>query len=133
MLPEAVPDAGGANVTVKVAFCPAISASGKVMPLTEYPLPVQLAEDMVTAEPVAVSVPVRVVLLPTATVPKLIVGTETTSEPAVVVPLPLGLVFSEVVPPPQPTNAAATSTTNAWQYRHVAIYLRLSPERDKSV
>ena len=133
MLPEAVPDACGANVTVKDAFSPAISASGKVMPLTENPFPVQLAEDMVTAEPVAVSVPVRVVLLPTATLPKSIVGTEATREPAVVVPLPAGLVFSEVVPPPQPTNAAATSITNAWQYRHVAIYLRLSPERDKSV
>jgi hypothetical protein len=46
----------------------------------------------------------------------------------VVVPLPPGLAFSEVVPPPHPTNAAATSTTNAWQYRHVAIYLQLSPE-----
>ena len=63
MLPEATPEACGAKVTVKDALSPAVSASGKVMPLTENPSPFQLPEDMVTAEPLAVSVPVRVVLL----------------------------------------------------------------------
>jgi hypothetical protein len=48
--PEAAPDTCGAKVTAKETLCPAISVTGKVMPLKENPAPVQLAEDIVTAE-----------------------------------------------------------------------------------
>jgi hypothetical protein len=81
MPPEAEPDACGAKVTVKEALCPAISVKGKVMPLIENPSPLQSPEEIVTAEVAAVSFSVCVVLLPKATLPKLIVGVETESVP----------------------------------------------------
>ena len=37
MPPELVPDPWGAKVTVKETLCPAVSVTGKLMPLTEYP------------------------------------------------------------------------------------------------
>lgn len=86
MLPEAEPDACGANVIVKGTLCPAMRVTGKVMPLTENPSPLQLPEEIVTAELLAVSWRVRVALLPNATLPKAIVGVETESVPAGVVP-----------------------------------------------
>jgi len=53
-LPEAAPDTCGAKVTAKGTLCPAISVTGKVMPLKENPSPLQLPEDIVTAEVPAV-------------------------------------------------------------------------------
>jgi len=38
--PLAEPDAPGANVTVNVALCPALSVAGVVIPLTLNPVPV---------------------------------------------------------------------------------------------
>ena len=53
--PEAEPDAWGENVIVKGMLCPALAVTGKVMPLTENPFPLQLPEEIVTAELLAVS------------------------------------------------------------------------------
>ena len=39
ILPLALPDDAGANVTVKVVLCPAVSVSGVVMPLKLNPVP----------------------------------------------------------------------------------------------
>ena len=77
--PAAVPVTCGAKVTVKGTLCPAVSVTGNLKPLSEYPCPLQLAEDMATADVPAVSVPVRVLLLPIATLPKSIVERETDS------------------------------------------------------
>jgi hypothetical protein len=130
MFPEAEPEVCAAKVTVKEALSPAFRTSGKVIPLTENPLPLQSPEDMVTAEPLAASVTVRAVLLPTATLPKSRVGAETASEPGVVVIVPVpvwgGLLFCEVAPPPQPISAATMSNNNAREYRDIAIQLELS-------
>ena len=75
-------------MTVNDALAPAFSTSGKVISLTENPLPVQLPVDTLTAEPLAASFTVRVALLPTVTFPKSIAETETAREPAVVWPSP---------------------------------------------
>ena len=117
----------GVKVTRNDALAPAFTTSGKVMPLTENPFPLQLPEDTLTAEPLAVSFTVRVALLPTVTFPKSIVGTETAREPAVVCPSLPGLVCCEVRPPPQPTSAATRSTINPRQHREIAIHLAFSP------
>jgi hypothetical protein len=45
--------------------------NGKEIPLTAYPDPLQDAEETVTSALPAVSVPVKFLLLPTVTVPKL--------------------------------------------------------------
>lgn len=58
MPPETAPEACGVNVTVKEALCPTVRLTGKVIPLTENPSPFQLAEETVTGELAAVSIPV---------------------------------------------------------------------------
>jgi hypothetical protein len=58
MLPEVAPDACGAKLTVKGTLCPAVSVTGKLMPFTEYPRLFQLAEEIVTVELLAVSIPI---------------------------------------------------------------------------
>ena len=97
------------------------------MPLTENPFPLQLPEDTLTAEPLAVSFTVRVAVLPTVTFPKLIAETETAREPGVVCPSPPGIVCCEVRPPPQPASAATRSTTNTRQHCESTIHRAFSP------
>lgn len=58
MLPEAMPGASGAKVTVKGTLCPAERVTGKTIPLSENPAPFQLTEDIVTVDVLAVRVPV---------------------------------------------------------------------------
>ena len=77
--PGAEPLAVGSNVTWNSALFPAGMVRGKLMPLTEYPLPLTLAEVTVTFELLAVSVPVLVVWLPMYCVPKASVVGETES------------------------------------------------------
>ena len=79
--PEIVPDVCGAKVTVKEALCPGMTVTGKVMPLTENPLPFQSPDEIVTGEVDAVRVAVCVVLLPKATLPKEIVEVEARASP----------------------------------------------------
>ena len=58
MLPESLDAAGGEKVTVNEALWPAGMVRGKVIPLRENPLPLQVALETVTLEPPAVRVPV---------------------------------------------------------------------------
>lgn len=70
-LPFTVPALAGANLTVKVTLWLAVRVVGKVRPLTEYPVPVTLAWEMVTvAPPVLVTVSDLLPGLPTCTLPK---------------------------------------------------------------
>lgn len=72
MLPLAAAAVEGANVTLKLALCPAAKVKGAAMPLNVNPVPVTLTCEIVTLEP-----PVLVIvsgsdwLLPTVTLPKL--------------------------------------------------------------
>ena len=83
MLPEEVPAAGGVKVTVYLALVPAATVTGNVIPVTEYPDPLQAAEETVTSAFVADKVPVKDELLPTATFPKFSEEGDTASAPAV--------------------------------------------------
>jgi hypothetical protein len=122
VLPDAAPEAWGEKVTVKGALCPAASVTGKVIPLTEYPGPFQLAEEIVTAEAPAVSVPVLMLLLPTVTFPKASWEGEAESAPGSAIP-----VFDAAIPPPQPVSRVAAISTSAARYleiRPITPYLQ---------
>lgn len=69
--PEAVPAACGVNVTVNGTLLPAAIVVGSEMPLRANSGLLRLTEDTVTLPPVALSVTERLVLVPTATFPKL--------------------------------------------------------------
>jgi len=135
MLPEAEPEVCGAKVTLKEALCPAVSVTGKVIPLIENPSPFQFPEETVTAEVAAVSFSVSVALLPKATLPKLTVAAETESAPGALLPLPLALLFIEAAPPPQPVSTATATNINAWQYRGISSRRPdcIVPAREESV
>lgn len=103
IFPVTVPLTCGAKVILKVVLWPLAIVIGKEIPLTENPVPFHDAEETVTLEFFAVNFPVRVLLLPTATLPKLTVAGDTVScADVVVVPVPLnptlklGLVASDV-------------------------------------
>src|SRR5262249_47568509 len=69
-VPDALVAAKGANVTLKVVLCPAVSVKGVVIPLNEKPVPVIVALLMVTLDPPEfVMVAVCFWLCPTCTVP----------------------------------------------------------------
>jgi len=71
-IPFEVPEAVGANCTLKLALCPAARVAGVLIPLKAYPAPLMLACEIVTVDPpVLVTVPEIVWLLPTVTLPKL--------------------------------------------------------------
>jgi hypothetical protein len=70
-LPLAGPETVGANVTVKVALCPAFKVRGAAMPLRVKPDPLTAACEIETLEPPEfVSVPDNDCVPPTVTVPK---------------------------------------------------------------
>jgi hypothetical protein len=70
-LPLALPAETGANVTLKVALCPAVSVAGVEIPLTEKPDPLLATFETVRVEPpVLVMVSVSTCLLPSVTLPK---------------------------------------------------------------
>lgn len=89
------------------------------MPLTEYPEPVQLAEFTFTLALLAVNVPVKFLLLPTATLPKLCVVGEVESVPAAV-PVPesdtvtLGFKASDVMARLPVAAVAAVGANFTW-------------------
>ena len=69
--PVTAPPAVGANCTLKVALCPAVSVKGKVSPLRLTPVPVAVAAEIVRLElPELVRVSFRVFVLPRTTFPK---------------------------------------------------------------
>ena len=78
----------GLKITLKVADVPAGKVSGKVIPLMENSAFVLVAPEIVMLASVAFSVPARVPLLPTVTLPKASEAGETLNAPAVA-PVPL--------------------------------------------
>jgi hypothetical protein len=70
-LPVTLPEVVGLKITLKVVVCPAAKVRGSVRPLVLKPAPETLIWEMVTLEVELVSVTGRVLLLPTATFPKL--------------------------------------------------------------
>ena len=94
--PVALPATVGAKRTVSVAVCEGFSVAGVVIPLTEKPVPVVLTAEMCTAAlPALVTTTCPLVLLPTATVPKLkLVGFALSRPVAVLEPVPLNATFS---------------------------------------
>src|SRR5438105_15437877 len=73
MRPVTLPAEFGAKTTPKVKLCPGIKMSGRFNPLTLKAEPERLAWVMLTLEPELVSVSDWVELLPTCTLPKLMV------------------------------------------------------------
>ena len=70
-LPLALPAVSGENVALNVAVCDALRARGVVMPLSLKPVPLTEACEMLTVAAVLlVSVMVRLLWLPTVTLPK---------------------------------------------------------------
>ena len=93
-LPDALPLAVGANLTVKLVLCPALNVTGRLMPLRLKPEPEAVAPVIFRFEPPEfVRVCVTVWLLPTVTEPKAIeVGLAVTDPSAM--PLPLSGIVS---------------------------------------
>lgn len=76
---------------MKDLLVPALTVVGNVIPLTEYPLPFQPAEETVTSAFVAWRVPVKFELLPRFTLPKARVEGVTESCAGEVPPPPVAL------------------------------------------
>ena len=70
MIPDAVPLIRGVKVKVSDALCPAAMVLGKDIPPRLNSGLLEVAEDRVTLDPVAVRAAVRVLLVPTVTLPK---------------------------------------------------------------
>ena len=84
-LPLGVPAVVGANTTLNDVLAPAARVRGSVKPLTLNPVPVAVACEIVTLEPpLLVTVSERVCVSFTRTLPKLKLGVDATSAPAVV-------------------------------------------------
>jgi hypothetical protein len=83
-LSEAVPLACGLKVIANEALCPAASVRGNEIPLRVNSDVPNVAEDTVTLDPEALSAPLRLLLVPTTTLPKLKLPGETLNCPAVV-------------------------------------------------
>jgi hypothetical protein len=87
-LPEALPTAVGAKVTVTVELCPALTVAGRARPLRLKPAPEALAAEIVRAAfPGFVRAMVCDPLVPTTIVPKLTLKGLVVSSPCVPVPL----------------------------------------------
>jgi hypothetical protein len=87
MIPDAVPLARGVKVKVSDTLCPAAIVLGKDIPLRMNSGLLEVAEDRIALEPVAVRVEVRALLVPTVTLPKFKAGALEVSCPAGI-PLP---------------------------------------------
>ena len=92
-LAKAAPPACGVNVMVNVALCPAAIVSGNETPLITNSVVLDDSDVTVTLAPEAARVPVRLLLEPTFTLPKLRVVGETANCPAAV-PVPERLIAS---------------------------------------
>src|SRR2546428_2271783 len=89
MIPVALPAEFGAKTTPKVKLCPGIKVSGRFNPLTLKAEPERLAWVMLTLEPPElVSVSDWVELLPTCTLPKLMVEEVGCSTVGGLIPVP---------------------------------------------
>jgi hypothetical protein len=117
---EVLPLAFGAKITVKVALCPAVSVVGSDKPDRVNSELLEVAEETVTLDPLAVSVLVRFFVAPTVTFPKLRLAGLTASWP-LAVPMPLSEIARVVlgafdvtvtVPLADPAALGANCTVN---------------------
>jgi hypothetical protein len=127
MLPGEVPAAAGVKVTVYCAVWPAVTLIGKEIPLTEYPDPLQAADETVTSALAADRVPVKDELLPTATFPKFSVDGDTASDP--VVGGGGGWVLDAAETPAQPASADTLTSASRVQSRRKRELFTLSITR----
>ena len=89
MLPLKAPVVVGLKTTLKAAFAPEVKVRGKESPLVLKPAPATVIWDTVTLlVPVFVSVTGRMLLLPTLTLPKLVLRGLAERKSAVLVPVP---------------------------------------------
>jgi hypothetical protein len=115
----------GAKLTVTGTLLPEGTVSGNETPLNEYPWPFQSAAETCTSPLVADNVAVSDLLLPTATLPKLIVAGVTFNVAWVFdpdpPPVPAGLVAAFGLPtvPAQPAIHIVKNSTGASRYRGV--------------
>lgn len=86
---ERVPVAVGAKVTVNGTLWPAASVIGTVSPAILKVELLELTEDSVTLPPLAVTLPLRLWVVPIVTLPKLIEPGVNVSVPLAIVPLPV--------------------------------------------
>jgi hypothetical protein len=94
-LPLAVPLVEGVNTRLKVRLCPAFRVVGTFSPLIVNPAPVSVACEMLRTDPPGfVRVSERVCVLPTCTLPKLILVGLAARDPAVT-PFPDSAMLSE--------------------------------------
>jgi hypothetical protein len=96
-----VPEAVGANFTLRFALCPAASVMGKADVREKALVEMVPAETMTEAEPELVALMVKVLLLPLATLPKLSDG-----DPMESVPAGGGVVDEPALTPAHPVHSA---------------------------
>jgi len=125
------------KVTVNGTLLPAGIVVGKVIPLKEYPDPLQLAEETLILDPAALRVPVWCWLFPTSMLPKFIAEGLTDSWAAA----GWGFDAAEVVyPPPQevastPAKKVAKSTRKGLRASALLmfpLYLRTCADRSRT-
>jgi len=136
-LPLTLPAAAGANRAVNVVLCPAVSVCGNVSPVMLRPAPVTLEELIVTFElPVFVMVTVWLAVLPTNTLPKLMLVGEALSVSTCVTPVPLNettvgefvaVLASDTLPLTAPAAAGANRAVNVVLCPAVSVSGSVSP------
>ena len=138
----ATPVVVGLKVTINETLCPAGMVTGSVSPPTENTELFVLAAVTVTLEPLAVSIPDELPLLPTSTLPRFMVVGLTESCPTAAVPLPdsgivrVGFEALDVIvrlPLALPTDDGVNETLKvalwpAVSVTGVVIPLKLNPE-----
>ena len=141
MVPEAVPLVCGVNTMLKEALWPALNVSGNAIPLSANSELLEVAEETVTLDPLALNEAGWVELVPTLTLPKFKVVGDSVSCPGLV-PLPESgmlrfgleaLESSDRVPLALPLTVGAKATLNVTLCPGVKLCgtfnpLRLNPE-----
>ena len=134
-LADAVPLACGVKVKVKGALWPAAMVKGNASPLRTNSEVLTVAEETVTLAPVALRVPVKLLLLPTTTLPKAIVVGVRASWPAAV-PEPdremvrvefAALETTEMSPPEAPVEVGAKTVPKVTLCPGFRLSGRLNP------
>ncbi len=135
----AVPDAAGANVTAKETVCPALRVVGTEIPETANSLLLTPKLEIVTDDPVALSVPFIVPFAPTTMLPKLRLAGESDSCPCDV-PVPESAILKfelsavDVMvsfPAAEPVAIGANVTVNVTLCFGESVTGKLSPLTEK--
>src|SRR5207302_11353252 len=130
-----VPLAWGGKVKANDAVWPAASVNGNDTPVRVNSELLDVAEETVTLEPVALRVPVKLVLVPTTMLPKSKVVGVTTNGPAAV-PVPPremarveleALETTEMLPVTSPTESGAKTTQTVKLCPGIKVSGRFNP------